>query len=259
MADSLPCSLRIPVSVLPPGFQEVILASLVSLDVIKLVISVSDSTDRPGQAVAMWRQHMPQIKSNLSRKSNHPKFLDPWIYWAVLAHMFQHCPISHRWEHVLQIQDLEYQVIQSLASRADVKSVLRIIKAEAISLNAGNLAMRDCAVWSLMSVAGAGERARKDTLLGRSAATKSGSEMAPDKLAMKLMEKVRWMMAFDKQQVAGDANHEWRVLDSILVRFCCPDWLKEEWEATYKQMFSCHAQLSSSSGGHLRAMTRRSR
>ena len=158
--------------------------------------------------------------------------------------MFQHCPISHRQEHVRQIQDLEHLVVQSLASRAEIKSVLQIIEAEAISLRAGNFAVRDCAVWSLMSVAAAGERARKDTLLSTSAATTSSDNMAPDGRAIKLMEEVRWMMAFEVQQLASNADDEWRVLEKILLRFCCPVWLKMEWEAMYKQMFTCQVRLS---------------
>ena len=238
MAGSLPASLRIPVSLLPPGFQDVILASLLSSDVIKLVVSVNDTMEpEPDQAVAIWTRHMPQIQSSLSlsRSSHHPKFFDPWLCWAVLAHLFQHSPISHRQKHSSQIQKLVQHVIRSFASNADVKSVLGLIESEAISLNVGNFAVRDCAVWSLMSVAYASERCRKDNV---SAEVTVGREIRIDEHAVTLMAKIRWMLRFDTQKVARDVDVEWGVLEEILMRFWSLNGLKKEWEVMYRKMLT---------------------
>jgi len=117
-----------------------------------------------------------------------------------------------------------------------VKSVLQLIAAEAISLNSRNFAVRDCAIWSLMSVAGASERCHQDVLFNTASATTTDGEMILDGLAVTLMAKVRWMIGFDKQHVARDANDEWRILIRILTRFWCTAWLEIKWEEMYRKM-----------------------
>ena len=242
-ADVLLLDRNDEVDALPPGLREVVRGNLVSNVLVKTMLEVNKALRQGCESgeLAMYSlswahwEHCLQVRITDGKSET---ILDRWLWWALLAFMYMCSDDMYRNTNASSIDQLVDMVVSHVDALEDGPEVDMLDMVEdkrmGISLYLYQThTARACVIWSLMCVAGASEKRRKDAHAMSSQPERSDVVLDPG--ATKLMHKACMMLKSEKL-LMQNWDGEWQLLAHFLCRFWCPGWLQKEWEKMYRKV-----------------------